>query len=276
MNKYDEARTILQKLLDQFADTQYVRQHEQQIKALLQEVNNKLAAIPIPVAKLWKGKVKWDQENRFITILYDFSSEEQLDDWESQGLTGEQRGEISWRWEDNNKTVIGRGRGYLIWKTPLEGDVQIEFKFSPRRPRNIGAIICGSETGEGYMAILGFEIPGPARRFLSPNALWKLLPSSDPPFSELAGTKKPRLRSEKNYHLKLARKGREITLLLDRKRIVSARDAAYNKGYVGLLILGSSAEFDQIRIRGRVSEEWLKLAVQQLGEKEKEEEKNNQ
>lgn len=223
------------------------------------------------IEKAFKGKVSFKEG--MIAVVYEFNDAKEFLDWEPVAW---KRGEIPpCRWEVTDGSLLASGKGELKWKPPLKGDVRIIAIITPHSEKKTFYIrICNS--GEGVRSssyIIGFAYrskefagidrqgrkiykEGPERHFIS-----KKSPSRTKKPKSLAIAELPKIAKGKSFSVIIERKGDEITVSVNGRRIMRATDKAYTKGYLSLFPVDSTISFEKIEIFCNPNPGWLNRRI---------------
>jgi tetratricopeptide (TPR) repeat protein len=249
-DKFAEARTLYKKLLEQFARSTVVKEKKSQIREKLAACEKKLSS---PLARLFSGKVieRKDLGKGVIEVSYDFESDKQLADWK----------EYNWysifdmhdsNWHITNGELQGNGSHGFLWKGVISGDVKVEFDaYSTSADRqNIQATICDDgEWGYNYLFALGLTELGDPKDIIRRNEKFSM-------GKEIA-RRASEAKSFNTYHVKIIKKGSQLSLYVDDELILRTKHTKYTKGHVGLFAMGSTVRFDNFTVTGRLDKQWL-------------------
>ncbi|MDQ7779063.1 MAG: serine/threonine-protein kinase, partial [Planctomycetota bacterium] len=262
-DKLAEAHKILTELLAKYAALSVVKTNLEEIKKMIAEIEAKVATVESsPLQKLLKGKVKKLAGDR-VEVLYDFTADDQLSDWEpGPGLGGGGGGE--WKRDGTKAGLLGSNCSRaFIWKPPTIGDVTIEASVVMLDDRNVGITVCDDRRGRAYLGAVGLQIPrmGDWGGNNSPNALMKTDVArglNANALRELGGRTSPKLARNSTYILRIQRVGKQILFSIGNDVIANTSDAEFTRGFVSLWLFNSSAFFNSVKITCTVDPEWLK------------------
>ena len=149
-------------------------------------------------------------------------------------------------------TTEGNGSRGFLWKGEIDGDVKVEFDaYSTSSDRqNIQATICDNGEGWNYLFAVGLTELGDPKDLIRRNEKFS--------FGKEIAKRSSEAKSFKTYHIKIIRKGSELSLYVDDKLTLKSKHSLYKKGHVGLFAIGSTVRFDNISITGRLDKQWLK------------------
>jgi tetratricopeptide (TPR) repeat protein len=248
--KYADALSLYKKLLKRFPDSEVVAQNKSGIDGNIAVCEDKLSS---PLARTFSGKVvgRDDLGKGVIEVSYDFEDEKQLADWK----------EYNWysifdmhdsNWHVVNGELSGNGSHGYLWKGEIDGDVKVEFDaYSTSGDRqNIQATICDNGEGWNYLFAVGLTELGNAKDIIRRNEKFS--------FGKEIAKRPSDAKSFKTYHVKIIKKGSQLSLYVDDKLLLRASHNLYKKGHVGLFAIGSTVRFDNITITGKLDKEWLK------------------
>lgn len=223
-----------------------------------------------------------------IDITYDFASADQAKDWEAWVFTPPGAAMPAGEWHVLSGEVLGRGHRLFYWKAKLEGDLLVEGTVTPDETMNVGLQVSDDREGKAYRAAIGYELslPGPLRGALStnPTCLVRLdlarlrdLGSADASaqvrmlreaHAMLGGGGATPLRAGTKYRVRLSRVGEVLTLEVDGRTVVKAKDGAYARGFAALYCdsmptsgTDVSVSWDDVHIVGRLDPAWLSAAL---------------
>lgn len=241
---YLKALELYRRLISQYRNSKFVKENRSRIESRISECQRHLTV----KSSIFAGKVikRPDIGSGVIEVFYDFSDESQLADWK----------EYNWYsifdmhdsiWRIENGELRGSGSHGFLWKGIIVGDVVVEFdaySTDPRRP-NIQATICDDgKDGYNYLFGVGLVELGPPIDVIRYNQHASL---------GIDIVKRPsKAKVNQKYHIKIEKKGNILSLYIDGKRVLKAKNNRYQKGHISLFAIGSTVKFDNIRIIGRV------------------------
>ncbi|MCC6741555.1 MAG: protein kinase [Planctomycetia bacterium] len=260
--KYGEARQRFQRLLGEMAGTAWVKDHRATIEAKIRECDQKLGGGDASaIQTVLKGTVIKVHPRGQIEVRYDFSKEEQLQDWTTGGGT--------WSWDKATESLRGVApedatRG-LNWTVPLVGDLTIDLKMTPAGERGAGISVHNDAAGHSYFAIFGGFAAATAQALGNPDlkslALAKVNIGGRQPFSVFQSAADPKMVRGQESTVRVTRAGKSLSLYWGGKRVLTGEDDAFTRGQVSLFLQGCEARFDDITIYGTPDEEWVKARL---------------
>jgi tetratricopeptide (TPR) repeat protein len=250
-DKYDEALAIYKRLLDEFLRAEVIAENSIAIKEKVAACEAKLSS---PFAKLFSGKCieRRDLGKDVVEVSYDFGSGSQLDDWN----------EYNWysifdmhdsNWHIVDGELSGNGSRGFLWKGVMDGDVKLEFDaYSTSADRqNIQATICDDGDSKNYLFALGLTELGDPRDLIRRNEKFSM--------GQILSKRPSEAKSFKTYHVKIVKKGSQLTLYADGELILrtSYSDNTRNKGHIGLFAISATVRFDNVSVTGRLDRQWV-------------------
>ncbi len=248
--EYAKALSQYKKLLEDFIRAEVVAENSIAIKEKVAACEAKLSS---PFAKLFSGKVieRKDLGKDVIEVTYDFQNKSQLDDWK----------EYNWysifdmhdsNWHIVDGELSGNGSRGFLWKGFMNGDVKLEFDaYSTSADRqNIQATICDDGDSKNYLFALGLTELGSPHDLIRRNEKFSM--------GKVLSKRPSEAKSFKTYHVKIIKKGSQLTLYADGELILrtSYSDNSRNKGHIGLFAISSTVRFDNVSITGRLDKQW--------------------
>ncbi|NUN47780.1 MAG: protein kinase [Candidatus Brocadiae bacterium] len=261
--RYPEAKGKFQRLLSEFAATAWVKDRKDTIQKRLAECDGKVGGTDnAGLQSILKGQVVRTYPKGAVEIKYDFSREDQLQDWTVAGGT--------WRWDKDAQAMSGSAtdevtRG-ISWNVPMTGDLSVELDITPGVEKNIGMSVCNDGAGRSYMALLGGVLnPQLLGALGNPDfkqiALIKWAGGEQPPFVTLGAATDPKPVRGQTVRVRISRAGKNVSVYLGGKKVLEAQDEDYRKGTLGFFLLGSDAKFDEITIYGTPDDAWVKARL---------------
>jgi len=212
------------------------------------------------VARMFKGKADLYGKN-ILRVAYDFSSEEQLKDFNERC-----EGKIV----DGQLELKGGGGGISFWNfkgaifesyTSVEADVTLGGAGS-----EAGLLVFFSfKEGEGY----GFSLNGAegqtgrakpahyirrwATKAMGGATYWDV--------NNLGTTSKPELAPSTKYRWKAVARQGTLQMTLNGAPLLAKQDTAFSKGYLCLCATGGAVRYDNVKIEGAIDLDWLRKAL---------------
>lgn len=246
---YAKARSLYKKLLRCFPNSSVVANNSDRITRNLASCEENLTS---PLSRLFSGRVLQcrDLGKNVIEVTYDFASERQLGDWrEYNWYSIFDMHDSNWHLADGE--LSGNGSRGFLWKGIINGDVKVEFDaYSTSGTRqNIQATICDDGDGSNYLFAAGLTELGDPKDIIRRNEKFS--------FGKEIARHTSEAKSFKKYHIKIIRKGSEMSFYVDDELILKARHTLYKGGHVGLFAIGSTVRYDNLTITGRLDRRWL-------------------
>ncbi len=248
--KFAEALALYKELLKKFPTSAIVTQKKDAIAGNIASCEENLSS---PLARVFSGKVieRNDLGKGVVEVSYSFESDKQLADWK----------EYNWysifdmhdsNWHIVNGELSGNGSRGFLWKGEIDGDVKVEFDaYSTSAERqNIQATICDNGEGWNYLFAVGLTELGNAKDIIRRNEKFS--------FGKEIAKRPSDAKSFTTYHVRIVKKGSNLTLYVDDKLVLKAKHKLYKKGHVGLFAIGSTVRFDNVTITGRLDKAWLR------------------
>jgi hypothetical protein len=262
--KYAEARMKFQRLLADMAATAFVKEKKAGIQSKITECDKNLGggAAAAGIQSILKGTVlKTYERSGAVEVIYDFSKDDQLQDWTSNAGT--------WTWDRETQSLRGTApedalRGFN-WNVPLVGDMSIDLKLTAMADRGIGISVHNDSAGHSYMALFGGFAPATAAALGNPDsksiALLKINQGGRQPFALFQSANDPKAQRGSALHVRLTRAGKALSLYVEDKKVLSGEDDAFTRGQISLFLQGSEARFDDVLIYGTPDPDWLKTKL---------------
>lgn len=263
-------RKLLGELLVE-AGHPYVKEQRPAIEKMLFEISEGSEA-ERRMSAATKGAAKVLPDGR-VRVSYDFETLEQADGFEPPGEDEGRAFPGRWRIAEGG-LASSREASLLRWKTPLKGDVEIDYDLTPlEEPQNV-AVALYVKPGGHYAAVLGFDWVGRGEgdrdnsaedRHGMPRACvikypvkadklrWREADEWERWKERLVGQRtsrdalKPALG--KTLRMSLLRKGASIRLLADGEEIWKGEDAEYGEGALAIFS-DSSCRIEALTITG--------------------------
>ncbi|KAF0242145.1 MAG: serine/threonine protein [Planctomycetota bacterium] len=260
--KYAEARQKFQKLLSDMAATAWVKARRPVIQQKITECDGKLGGGDATgIQSVLKGTVIKVYPRGAVEVKYDFSRDDQLQDWTVKGG--------NWNWDKDTQSLKGQAAedvsSGINWNVPLVGDMSIEMDLIPLAERGIGITVHNDSAGHSYMALFGGFAPATAQALGSPDlksvALTKINLNGRQNFSVFESAADPKAQRNTPLRVRVSRAQRALSLYVAGKKILSGEDDAWTRGQISLFLQGSEARFDEITIYGTPDDDWLKAKL---------------
>ena len=252
--------------------TAYFKQNEKSLRK-----SYRMSLIELEVSKgassVLKGKVK--ERGDYLTIIYDFSKEEQGQDWQKDGKCSDSAFSV--------KSGKMETKGKINLKAQFTGDVSVEAACasSQDRPPNIGVLI--NDTGDHfYLMGLGFQVGtnrqigidaarGRAQQQIALPASLILRYGNDlNNASALFGGYLPRVSGNAVYKVRALHKGGVLELSADDESIGSVNEDNQDdeKGRIGFFSYNVTLWITGVAITGKVEEKWLRDEIEKKIDKQ--------
>jgi tetratricopeptide (TPR) repeat protein len=215
------------------------------------------------VTRMFKGKADLYGKN-VLRVAYDFSSEEQLKDFNDRC-----EGKIV----DGQLELKSGGGGIGFWNvkgaifeqyTSVEADVTLVggaaeagllVFFSFKEGEGYGFSLNGSE-GQTGRAKPGHYIRKWATKAMGGATYWDV--------NNLGTTSKPELSPATKYRWKAVARQGALQMTLNGVPLLAKQDTAFSRGYLCLCATNGAVRFDNVRIEGAVDVEWLRKALSEV------------
>lgn len=251
--------------------TAHFKQNEKDLRK-----SYRMSLIELEVSKgapsLLKGKVK--ERGEYITILYDFSKEEQAQDWEKDG-----------KYTDSALSVKAgklETKGKVNLKVRFAGDISVDAirASSEDSPPNIGVFV--NDTGDHfYLMGLGFQV-GTNRRIsidgAQPRAQQVALPANLilrygndlNNATALFGSYLPRVAGNVIYRVRALHKGDLLEFSADGESIgsVTENNQDDEKGKIGFFSYKAALWVNEVGITGKIDAKWLRDEIEKKIDKQ--------
>jgi tetratricopeptide (TPR) repeat protein len=211
------------------------------------------------VTKMFKGKADLYGKN-ILRVAYDFSSEDQLQDFNQQC-----EGKIV-----DGQLELQASRGIGFWNvkgaifenyTSFEADVTLTGTgseagvlvfFSFKEGAGYGFSLNGAENQTGRSKPAHY-IRRWATKTMGGQTYWDV--------NNLGTTSKPELAASTKYRWKAVARQGTLQMTLNGAPLLAKQDTTFNKGYLCLCATGGSVRFDNVKIEGAVDLDWLRKAL---------------
>ncbi len=156
----EEGRKILKNLLEHFDQTKLVQSQKDQILEKMKAGPEKKAPDKFieKLSKVIHGKITVVVPQSVWRVDYDFTKEDQLEDFDLQPIRRDQR-----RLMDKtfflhpSGGLFGNDEILFLWKPVLDGDLSLEFTCYPAKTQDIGCTLHYQES-RGHFAYVSFEM----------------------------------------------------------------------------------------------------------------------
>jgi serine/threonine-protein kinase len=257
---------------DVIRQTAYFKQNE---KSLRKSYRTSLIELEVSkgASSVLKGKVK--ERGDYLTIIYDFSKEEQGQDWEKDGKFTDSAFSV--------KSGKMETKGKINLKAQFAGDVSVEAvcASSQDRPVNIGVLI--NDTGDHfYLMGLGFQV-GTNRHIgvdaargraqqqiaLPANLILRYGNDLNNAFA-LFGGYLPRVSGNAVYKVRALHKGGVLEFSADGESVGSVNENNQDdeKGRIGFFSYNVTLWITGVAITGKVEEKWLREEIEKKIDKQ--------
>ncbi len=257
--RYTDAKAKFQRLLNEMGGTAWVKERRATIQQRITDCDQKLGGGDTAgIQAILKGTVIKVYARGAVEVKYDFTKDDQLQDWVVGGGT--------WTWDKDTQSLRGQAaedvtRG-LNWKVPLVGDMSIEMDLIPLADRGIGVAVHSDAASHYYIALFGGLSPTTTQGLGNPDlkslALAKLNLGGQPAFSVIQSAADPKLQRNQPMRVRISRAGKSISLYVGGKKVLSGEDDSWTRGQISLFLQGSEARFDEITIYGTPDDSWVK------------------
>jgi hypothetical protein len=264
--KYTRAKQLFEKLKDEFAHTDVYKKNEKKITKYLKKIERELAK-GFDLSQLFEGKIE-KRKKRWVKLVYDFSEENQSDDWDLEGF------------EYDKGFMESDDEGYMLHKAIFENDITLEIhltvkRFARKSRRWVGYLIHTdtSMSSHGYLCLTSIDEKFGKRSFHG-NPVFKLpvelekLPDRNWDYElheilnrMLTHGSRDFWIKEKSYKITIKRYSENIAVKVGGTRVAWCKDKEYKKGRIGICVKDTYIELKKIIIKGTLEKEWLKEAM---------------
>jgi serine/threonine protein kinase len=204
----------------------------------------------------FKGKIK-ELPGGALEVLYDFSDESQLQDFETGSFFGQNGVLPEWK---KDKTLRLEGQGQYSWKPPLEGDVAIEITFTSDN-EGFGILLHGEgDNRTGYLSEIDFDTSIQyIKPLLNDNCIQLKLPiemRGRPPDTVSTQGGMPVVKGQKMVAWARWRGGTLESGL--GAKSTRGTDRKFTSGRAGLVLGKSNLTIHSIKITATPNADWLK------------------
>lgn len=255
-----------------FRQTAYFKQNEKTLRK-----SYRMSLIELEVSKgassLLKGKVK--ERGDYLTVIYDFTKEEQAEDWEKDTKHNGSAFSVKARRLET--------RGKINLKAQFTGDVSVEAicASSEDRPANIGVLI--NDTGDRfYLMGLGFQVGtnnrisiegGRARaqqQVTLPANLILRYGNDLNNATALFGSYLPKVAGNAAYKVRALHKGGVLEFSADGESVGSVNENNQDdeKGRIGFFSYDASLWITGVAVTGKIDEKWLRNEIEKRIDKQ--------
>lgn len=258
--RYFLAYMKLCQLQSDFSKTEAYKQSREHIEQIV-----KKAYTSSGLGRLFVGKLKCRPP--LFETFYDFIHSSQLNDfnrqlWDAKGT--ELSGDV-WDLEDN--TLAGMGEGALVWKGRAKSELSISFFAEPREtgPFEILLFADPEKLYKGRAYAFGFSsIVDESDKDAEPEHYIALWDGKKEQYNYLKrGIINPDLEEKKTYQIGINIRHDTLQLFINEKLRGEVKDSTLNSGTVVLRVRNSHVRFDNLTIKARFDETWLKKVAKE-------------
>ncbi len=255
--KYFSAYMRLCKLRDDFSQTEAFKQRKEYVEEI-----TKQAYTSSGLKRLFVGKLKAIPP--LFEAFYDFAHSSQLNDfsaraWDAKGA--KLQSEV-WSLEDN--MLAGSGEGALIWSGQAKDELALSFFVEPIEtgPFEVLLFADPSKLYSGRAYAFGFSATIDEGENAEPEHYIALWDGRKGQYKYLKrGIMKPELDEKKTYHVQIIARHNTLQLFVNKKLLGEVKDSTLGGGTVVLRVNGSLVRFDNLTIKAKFDESWLRKAA---------------
>ena len=271
---WKDAYPLYKRLISQYGKNDLIRPKIKEIEEKIKQCEQNLGIVN-DISRIFKGKPKLEKKpngKNILKLFYDFSDEEQLDDFNLKGTDAKvtnqalQMKELGYYFLIELKDVI------FMEELLIEADVMT---VAPTDPEACIGIFIDSENATGYHFGLRYKSSDPDLATVAYNCILVLNGPDRYKSRPLALVGKPKIEPGKKYHVKITAKDNHLSFYANNELIKTVTDKTTNQGKVYIGGRSGCVQFDNVKIEGIVNPSWLDKAfssatTEALAEKERE------
>ncbi|HLD35692.1 MAG TPA: tetratricopeptide repeat protein, partial [Planctomycetota bacterium] len=271
---WQDAYALYKRLTTQYAKDYFVKSKIKEIEEKLKKCEQTLGIVT-DIARIFKGKPKLDKKpngTNILKLFYDFSDEEQLDDFVSRSIDAKIVNQTLQMKDLGSYFFVNLKDAIFETELLIEADVTV---IPPTDAEASMAIFYDKENETGYMFALRYrQSADPDLAGVMYNCIMVMNGPDRYKTRPLALVGKPKIEPGKPYHIKIYTKANQLSFYINNDLVKTVTDKTTTQGLIRFGGYSGCVQYDNIKIEGIVNPSWLDKAfssatTEVLAEKER-------